>query len=729
MYFNYLLRSVLLVFSLIPVLSLNAQVNHWETAIYGTDTFRYFIGKQEPPTDWRTLNFNDNTWLRGKGPLGYGETNIATVVPDNTLSIYIRKSFSVPDTSEISAGLLNLDYDDGFVAWINGVEVARSNLGSTGDIPAYNTLAPLNHEGLMHQGQLPESFVIQNSISNKLLRKGKNVVCMQVNNILSTSSDLTAILYLSFGIKSTATYFDTIPSWFTAPTLAEGSLLPLIIINTSGQWIPHIPEKIKVDFGIVDNGPGNYNNPTDPYQYFGKAGLGVHGSSSAMFDKKNYGLETWTMTGTDISLDTTLLGLPRENDYILYGPYPDKSLLRNYIMYFLGNDIGQYAPRTRMCELYLDGDYRGFYLLIEKVKRNKNRVNIKKLETTDNAGIKLTGGYIIKIDRTGANYTDGWYSPDSLYLKTKIFFVFDYPKSTDMLLVQKQYIQNKVTFFEKLLRAANFTDPVYGYRSVIDSKSFAEHLILSEFCKNVDAYCYSTFFYKDRDDVDPRIHMGPIWDYDLAFGNANYEGASDIVGWEYKYPKPGQTFWWQRLVSDPWFANLTKCRYEELRKTALNSDSIDLVIDNAIIKMGPAVTRNFNRWQIHGIWIWPNNFVGATYEADVNYLKQWIRDRGAWMDNNMPGVCTPDNTSQELTLSGSIRAYPNPAAGNINIEIQCPVSEDVLLEVFNVYGQLIYVKQIKGCSYFHENVQFGPGTYIMRATSSSRMQSCKFVIY
>ena len=95
-------------------------------------------------------------------------------------------------------------------------------------------------------------------------------------------------------------------------------------------------------------------------------------------------------------MDTSLLGLPTENDFVLYGPYPDKSLLRNYLMYYLGNDIGQYAPRTRMCELYMDNDYRGFYLLVEKIKRDKNRVDIKKLESTDVSGIKLTGDIFLK---------------------------------------------------------------------------------------------------------------------------------------------------------------------------------------------------------------------------------------------------------------------------------------------------------------------------------------------
>jgi hypothetical protein len=720
-------RFIILLFLKFPFLVLIAQVNHWETAIYGTDTFRYFIGNQEPPANWRMDNFNDSNWLKGRGALGYGENNINSTVPDSTLSIYILKHFNIADSSKIQVGVLNIDYDDGFVSWINGVEVARENLGNTNDLPAFNTPAFSSHEGVMHQGLAPPSFMIGNADLKKILRNGDNVVCMQVNNVLKSSSDLTAILYLSFGITDNSHFFDTIPYWFSPPILSEGSLLPLLVINTHGQNIPHVPDKILVDFGIIDNGPGNYNYNSDPWNYFNaKAGLGIHGSSSTMFDKKNYGLEIRDSSG--VQLDTSILGLPTENDFVLYGPYPDKSLLRNYIMYQLGNDIGQYAPRTRMCELYMDNDYRGFYLLIEKIKRDKNRVDIKKLENTDISGIKMTGGYIVKIDRTGANYTDGWWSPYP-FLNTSIFFVYEYPNYTDILPVQKQYIQNKVTFFESLLNGDNFKDPILGYRSVIDSKSFAEHLILSEFCKNVDAYRLSTFFYKNRDDINPRLFMGPIWDYDLAFGNANYDDASLVTSWEYKYPESGQPFWWQRFMSDPWFANLIKCRYQELRKTALNTDSINQLIDKAIEEIGPAVQRNFDRWQILGTWVWPNNFIGSTYEQEIDYLKGWIRDRAEWMDNNMPGECIISDIAKELSTTISLRAFPNPAKGSISIECENPSAENVFLEVYNLYGQLSYSRFIKVGGYWIEKINLIPGTYFVKLTSNSGTKSLKIVIY
>ena len=720
-------RFLFLLIFFFPVFIILAQVNHWETAIYGTDTFRYFIGNQNPPDDWRFQNFDESGWLKGKGGLGYGEANLNSIVPDSTLSIYIRKTFTVKDSSLLFAAQLNIDYDDGFVAWMNGVEVARENLGTTGDLPSWNTLATSSHEGVMHQGQIPPSFIIENPQLKKILRQGENVICLQVNNVLKSSSDLTAILYLAFGITNSSHFYDTIPYWFTAPVMDSGSLLPLIIINTHGQDIPHVPDKVLVDFGIIDNGPGKFNSSTDPWNYFNaKAGLGIHGSSSTMFDKKNYGLETRDSSG--MQMDTSILGLPTENDFVLYGPYPDKSLIRNYLMYYLGNDIGQYAPRTRMCELYMDGDYRGFYLLVEKIKRDKNRVNIKKLESTDDSGIKLTGGYICKIDRTGANYTDGWWSPYQ-FLNTSIFIIYEYPKYTEIMPVQKQYIQDKITSFESLLIGDQYRDPIYGYRAVIDSKSFAEHLILSEFCKNVDAYRLSTFFYKNRDDIDSRIHMGPIWDYDLAFGNANYDDASLVANWEYEYPEAGQPFWWQRLMSDPWFANLAKCRYEELRKGPLNLDSINKVIDSAVSMIGPAIQRNFMRWPILGTWVWPNNFVGTTYQEEIDYLKQWISERAAWMDSNMPGICVTTDVSNEISQINTLRAYPNPSMGKINIEFQNPSGEKALLEVFNLYGELSFSKNMNGENYLIENISLPQGSYFVRLTASSGIKTTKFIIF
>lgn len=702
----------------------SAQVDHWETAVFDTDTFRYFIGTQNPPVTWKDITFNDSTWEKGKGGIGYGETDLNTIIPGNTWSVFLRKSFDVPDTGNILAAVLNVDFDDGFVVWLNGVEVARANLGQEGVPPDYSTPATSLHEAVMYQGQNPPYFLVNQEKLKQIIVPGRNVVTLEVNNANLTSSDLVAHLFLSFAMKNPGLTFAQVPSWFIAPSIETGSSLPLVMIETGGQWVPHTPDRIEVDFGIIDNGPGKFNHSSDAWNYFkAKASLAVRGSSSTMFDKKNYALEIHDIYG--LPLDTSILNLPTENDFVLYGPYPDKSLLRNYLMYYLANDIGQYAPRTRMCELYIDGDYRGFYLVIEKIKRDKNRVNIAKLQTTDISGLQLTGGYIVKIDRSANGNGDGWFSPYT-FLNTEIFFVNEYPSYDVIQPVQKRYIQDKITAFESLLISDKYTDPDFGYRPVIDAKSFAEHFILSEFCKNVDAYRLSTFLYKDRDDHDPRIHMGPIWDYDLSFGNANYNDASLTYNWEYMYPEPGQPFWWQRLMSDPWFENLVKCRYEQMRQGALNTDSINAVIDTAIAKMGPEVQKNFDRWPILGTYVWPNNFIGNTYEEEINYLKQWIKARAEWMDNNLPGVCISTGINDK-EVPQQLMAYPNPAVGSIHIEAQNPAREKVTLDVYNVFGQRVF-SVVSEDELIREQVSLPSGTYIARLTTGSGNKTLKFIM-
>ena len=155
---------------------------------------------------------------------------------------------------------------------------------------------------------------------------------------------------------------------------------------------------IKADMGIIYNGPGVINKISDvPNDYKGKIGIEFRGSTSQSFPKKPYGFETWDESGEDN--DVKLLGMPKESDWTLNATYNDKTLMRDGLSYILAGSVMEYAPRVRYNELVINGQYRGIYLLVEKIKRDKNRVDISKIETTDNQGDALTGGYIIKIDK------------------------------------------------------------------------------------------------------------------------------------------------------------------------------------------------------------------------------------------------------------------------------------------------------------------------------------------
>ena len=416
------------------------------------------------------------------------------------------------------------------------------------------------------------------------------------------------------------------------------------IIDTKSKKIIDEP-KIPATLIITDSTDTLYN---------GHIGIELRGSTSQIFfDKKSYGVETWDQNGNDI--DIALAGFPAEEDWIFHGPFSDKSLIRNALIYDLSNKIGQYASRTRFFEMKLNGEFQGTYLLMEKIKRDKNRVDIEKLESNDNDPNLISGGYIIKIDKTtGESTSHGDYNEKiSFYSKydpngeegkdKKIFFLYDVPSPEKISKEQKIYIQSYINSFEEALLSNDFSDPKTGYRQFIDVDSFVDFFLLNELSHNPDAYRLSTYMHKKR---NGKLKMGPIWDFNIAFGNVNYCKGEDVNNWIFKYNDycPDDfwlvPFWWSKLLNDPYFANIIKSRWQELRQNELSDKlifgKIDLLISE--LETSDAIKRNFERWPILGQWIWPNSYVGTTYESEINYLKNWLSQRLTWMDSNIPSL-------------------------------------------------------------------------------------------
>lgn len=195
--------------------NVSSIVNHWETAVTASTSWKYFVGNSQPDTNWRNLSFNDAAWASGPGGIGFGDGDDATIIPA-AYSVMMRKSFFIPDTAEIIKAVFNMDYDDGFVAFLNGVEIARVNLGVPGDRPLYNVLANNSHEAIMYQGQSPDSFYIAPEFLKQIIVPGVNVLSVQVHNFSFSSNDLSAIPFLSFGMRSSGSTFGPTPSWFRA---------------------------------------------------------------------------------------------------------------------------------------------------------------------------------------------------------------------------------------------------------------------------------------------------------------------------------------------------------------------------------------------------------------------------------------------------------------------------------------------------------------------------------
>ncbi len=426
-------------------------------------------------------------------------------------------------------------------------------------------------------------------------------------------------------------------------------ILPQINITTLGQEILDDP---KILSRITITEYDDQKNATIVYS--GDIGIELRGSSSqALFDKKSYSFEIWDANKEGI--DTTLLDLPSEEDWILNGPYSDKTMIRHMLAYTLSNDIERYASRTRLVELNINDNYQGLFILMEKLKRDKNRIDISKLREEENSGEDVTGGYIIKLDKaTGdgnggldyneSNSFESKYAIDGTINGTKrTHFLYEYPDKNDITGAQKEYIADYMQQFEDALISDDFTDDDIGYGAYIKKKTFVDFLLLNELMHNPDAYRLSTYIVKDKNE---QLAMGPIWDFNIAMGNTSFCGGERWDTWVFDYNSvcPNDPwlihFWWQRLLEDPSFVQDIKDRYQELRMTSFSNMHIMSRIDEltgAIIESG-ADQRNFNKWDILGENIWPNNFVGNTYQEEIDFLKEWFENRLMWMDANIENL-------------------------------------------------------------------------------------------
>ena len=425
------------------------------------------------------------------------------------------------------------------------------------------------------------------------------------------------------------------------------SNLPIIVINTHGVVIPDEP-KITADMGIIFNGAGVRNNITDPFNNFnGTIGIELRGSTSQdLFPKKQYGIEVRDATGAGI--DASLLGLPKKDDWVLFAPYDDKSLMRDVLAYKLGRDLGRYASRSVYCEMVLNGEYMGVFVLLEKIKRDKNRVNIDKLDITENSGDNLTGGYIIKLDKIEGSGGAGWnssFAPPNRSGGQNIYFQYEYPKPEDITTAQKNYIIDYFNQFELALAGDNFKDPVNGYAKYIDTDSFVDYFIANELARNPDAYRISTFMYKRKDSDGGKLFMGPIWDFNPGFGNVNFCAKEKPYGFIIDYnmicPADGWLvpFWWSRLFEDPAFKTKVATRWQALRAKTYATSRITGYIDSvATVLNQESQQRNFQRWPVLGQYVWPNSFIGPTFQSEVDWLKDWVTRRLSWLDTNLPEI-------------------------------------------------------------------------------------------
>jgi spore coat protein CotH len=415
-----------------------------------------------------------------------------------------------------------------------------------------------------------------------------------------------------------------------------------------------------------------------------------------------------------------LLGMPAENDWVLLANYNDKTFLRNFLAFDIFHKMGYYSTRTRFCEVVLNGEYEGIYLLGEKIKQDSSRVNIAKLKSTDNSGDDVTGGYIFKNDY----YTDKdcWKSNFSPLNKpgAEVFFVYHDPKPEDITEQQKIYIRGFINSLETVLYNPSFRAPVFGYKSYIDINSFADYFILGEVSRNVDTYKKSRFFYKSKNSKDGLLHSGPAWDFDWAWRNllenCVHFNKTDGSGWAYRvnecYAWPVPPSWEVRMLQDRDFADLVHTRYFELRKTILSQTEIEHTIDSVATLLNEAQNRHFQKWNILGINVGTpeSGIQPMTYSGEIEKFKNWIRTRLAWLDANMVGsVVAVEKTP---SIQARCRVFPNPVSNFLYIESDKEINR---ITIYNISGiQVAEKRDICDYSVRFDVSSFNPGIYIIR---------------
>ncbi|MGM9680483.1 MAG: CotH kinase family protein [Eubacteriales bacterium] len=422
---------------------------------------------------------------------------------------------------------------------------------------------------------------------------------------------------------------DTLGTYFTV-TDSEGKTcryvlyteyiptkLPVIVIYTDGgaeitSQEEYIGATISVNCDYVDG-----FSSLDTTSVF----IRGRGNSTWKMDKKPYKLK--------FSSKTEILGLTRAKNWVLLANYVDCSLIRNALAMDAAAFLGgmDFVPTQYPVDVFLNGAYIGVYSIGEQVEVKTGRV-----ELTDN-GTELDTGYLLEVG--GTTSEDVW---DVTCFQTELmkYVKIHAPGEETLTVEQVAYIKSYVMKADAAIMAGE------GYEDYIDMESLIDWLILHELSYNLDSSfrrsCYLT------KDAGGKLKMGPVWDFDLAFGNFN-RAPSNGEGWACLLETSDNylwTNWMTYLFRDPEFMEQLKSRWDEVKDELL--EFLFLRIDELGELVAPSAEYNFKVWNILGTRLTFQPSVMkrfTTYEQHLEFLKEYITKRWNWMDANMFAVTDP----------------------------------------------------------------------------------------
>lgn len=453
---------------------------------------------------------------------------------------------------------------------------------------------------------------------------------------------------------------DNYPPTKNAQVKLSETNLPIVFIDVDGKMILR-EERITAKIKIIDNGTGKTNyadlatHPDQKVDYEGYISLKYRGNSSFnSSDKKPYGFKTIAkpLEEGGKKVKVSLLGLGKDNDWVLLAPFADKSMIRDVLTFELGRPYLDWVPSSRHVEVVVDGKYYGIYILTERPGKGKNRLN---LHDPGEDGGDLTGDWRVEIDRDDEDHNyRSKYHPYGRYGtvdNTKyITYQYDDPEYEDFADLPagtEKAIQKSIDDMEDCFAGANYKDPVNGYRKYIDVTSFIDYMLSTEFTFNVDGYRLSSHMYKysetraKNEGLDSRWKC-TLWDFNIALGNADYYKGSRTDLWQYDMNSRETDnqlvpFWWKRLIDDPAYQTDLKTRWAQYREGQYADNRIEAKIDSlaTLLTSGGAMERNEAAWGMFGRYVWPNAYVGYSFNDEISYLKRWIKNRLTFMDKKL----------------------------------------------------------------------------------------------
>lgn len=401
------------------------------------------------------------------------------------------------------------------------------------------------------------------------------------------------------------------------------SELPVLMIDTDGQQI--FKEKtIWAEVAVLDS-PSGENDIMGQADAILTATLKYRGASSySQFDKSQYRLKFYKEESGK-ALDYDLFGMGADSEWVLNGPFLDKTLLRNYLVYTLAGEVMDWAPGCTFFELFLDGIYQGVYLAVEPVGAGVERLDLNPFGLVSGAT-----PYIVKRDREGteANVLHT-YGETAGYTGQQLSV--DYPGQNDLTEQQLQWIEQDISQFEEALYSDYFDDPDIGYAKYIDVDSFVDYFILNEFALNHDASILSTYVYKE---LNGKLKLC-VWDYNNAFDNYQW------FTMETDEFHMVDSYWFDRLLQDRAFVDRINLRYQELRQGSLSDTHIRQILDTGLETLGDAVDRNFSVWGYSFTYDMLSVDPGEpsrdphSYEEALQQLTNTIEERLAFLDQHM----------------------------------------------------------------------------------------------